>query len=115
MPSSTREVLRTRGSSWARALVANGQSPAGGALTAVGRLLFWHWLQPALYWAVFACFYDQIDGAQRGFGWAVAVREALEALEAESGKRSWREAQLEQQISMLKADVTKLVGALHTA
>jgi hypothetical protein len=27
--------------------------------------------------AVFACFYDQIDGAQKGFGWAVAVCEAL--------------------------------------
>jgi hypothetical protein len=73
----TFNMLRTRGNSWARALAANDQSAAGGALTAVGRLLFCHWVQPALYWAVFACFYDQIDGAQWGFGWAVAVREAL--------------------------------------
>jgi hypothetical protein len=73
----TMYMLQMSESSWAGALEANGQSPAGGTLTAAGRLLFWHWLQPALYWAVFACFYDQIDGAQRGFGWAVAVREAL--------------------------------------
>ena len=42
-------MMENRGSSWARALEANGQSPAGGALTAAARLLFWHWLQPALY------------------------------------------------------------------
>eukprot|EP01047_Picozoa_sp_COSAG01_P011795 COSAG01_NODE_520_length_16006_cov_6.454077_3_plen_488_part_00 len=77
----TMRMLIKEGSSWAGAVEANGQSPAGATLTAAGRLLFWHWLQPALYWAVFACFYDQIrpgvDGAQKGFGWAVAVREAL--------------------------------------
>jgi hypothetical protein len=72
----TARALYWYGSSWAKAMEANGQSPAGATLTAAGRLLFWHWLQPVVYWGVFAYYYDQVDGWQKCFGWAVAVREA---------------------------------------
>ena len=36
------------GSSWAKAVAINGQSPCGAAVTAAAKLLLWHWLQPAL-------------------------------------------------------------------
>ena len=41
----------------------------------LARLLFWHWLQPALYFAVLACHWAELDGWQHFFGIAVGVRE----------------------------------------
>jgi hypothetical protein len=67
-------------SSWASALHVNGQSPYGAAATAAARLVLWHWLQPTLYYAVFWSYWGELDKWQRGFGTAVAVREALYAL-----------------------------------
>ena len=50
-------MLTHKGSSWADAVAANGQSPFGAAAAAAAtKLLLWHWLQPALYFTVFNCY-----------------------------------------------------------
>jgi hypothetical protein len=73
-------MVDNNGSSWAAAVAANDQSPCGATTTAAARLLLWHWLQPALYYAVFLSYWAELDDWQRGFGSAVAAREALYAL-----------------------------------
>ena len=70
-------LLDQTGSSWAKVVATNGQSPLGAAAAAAARLLLWHWLQPALYFAVFGAYWPELNGWQRGFGGAVAAREAL--------------------------------------
>jgi hypothetical protein len=61
------------------AMKANGyQGQAGLAYCIAGaRLAFWHWLQPVLYFVVFACETDDIDDLQKWLGKAVWVREFL--------------------------------------
>jgi|EP01047_Picozoa_sp_COSAG01_P005656 hypothetical protein len=71
------DALLDKGSSWANALEANGQRPLSALAGAAVRLLLWHWLQPALYFAVLGCYWGEIDRWQRRFGVAVAVREAM--------------------------------------
>ena len=51
-------------SSWNTALEANGQRPFSALAGAAVRLLLWHWLQPALYFAALGCYWDEIDGWQ---------------------------------------------------
>jgi hypothetical protein len=43
-------------------------------------LLFWHWLQRALYTIIFSSYYDELDSDQQMYGTAVCWREALYAL-----------------------------------
>eukprot|EP01047_Picozoa_sp_COSAG01_P067441 COSAG01_NODE_9526_length_2419_cov_2.482759_1_plen_404_part_10 len=61
---------------WGDAVVANDQTYVSAAVAATLRLVFWHWLQPVLYFAVLYCFWDEVDTVQQVFGAAVAVREA---------------------------------------
>ena len=76
----TVRMLINSGSSWAKALEANGQSPYGATVAAATKLLLWHWLQPVLYFVVFVCLWDDLDIWQILFGSVVAVREALYVL-----------------------------------
>jgi hypothetical protein len=62
---------------WDNARQQNRQRPCGALSLAAARLLLWHWLQPGLYFVVLGCYWVELDAAQRGFGAAVAVREAL--------------------------------------
>jgi hypothetical protein len=78
-------MLTNGGSSWADAVAANGQSSFSAAAAAATKLLLWHWLQPALYFTVFNCYWAELDGWQQGFGAAVAVREALYVLTTLAG------------------------------
>ena len=60
----TMTKLCDKESSWNAALEANGQRPFSALAGAAVRLLFWHWLQPALYFAALGCYWDEIDGWQ---------------------------------------------------
>jgi hypothetical protein len=73
-------MVNHRDNCWEEAVATNGQSSCGAVFTAAARLVLWHWLQPALYYAVFLSYWAELDNWQRGFGSAVAVREALYAL-----------------------------------
>lgn len=64
-------------STWDLARAMNGQSQRAAVVKAVCKLLGWHWLQPALYCALLALNWPEIDKAQKVFGTCVAVREAL--------------------------------------
>lgn len=66
-------------SSFADAIESNGLRHQKGLayLIAVGRLIFWHLLQPILYGVVFNCEIENIDPLQRKLGWAVALREVV--------------------------------------
>jgi hypothetical protein len=77
LPGWTMKMLNEPGSSWTRAIELSGLSNAGAYFSAFMRLLFWHWLQPALYFLVFACYWHKLDSFQLIFGTAVAVRELL--------------------------------------
>jgi hypothetical protein len=59
-----------------------GWSPRFGGLLAAFRLLFWHWLQPAVYWLSLLLYWDQLAGQADGnlqlkLALAVGLREAL--------------------------------------
>ena len=60
----TMHMLRGYKRSWNAALEANGQRPFSALAGAAVRLLLWHWLQPALYFAALGCYWDEIDGWQ---------------------------------------------------
>ena len=62
---------------WDKAREKNRQRPCGALCLAAARLLLWHWLQPVVYFMVLGCHWAELDAVQRGFGAAVAVREAL--------------------------------------
>eukprot|EP01047_Picozoa_sp_COSAG01_P064573 COSAG01_NODE_8570_length_2736_cov_1.781191_3_plen_150_part_00 len=66
-----------RNTFWNAAWASGHQTIPAAILAAFCRLLFWHWLQPALYIFVLAeCSWGDLDPWQRRFGVAVAVREA---------------------------------------
>lgn len=65
------------GYSWGAARAYKGQSQCAAVLEALGKLLGWHWLQPALYFALFVLNWSEIDTAQKVFGVGVAIREAF--------------------------------------
>lgn len=73
----TLAMVLEKDSSWESALVANNSSPCGATLSAIVRLGMWHLLQPLLYFIVLSCYWSELDMWQRGFGSAVAVREAM--------------------------------------
>ena len=65
-------------SAWNKAVRLNyRQSPLRAVAVATGKVIFWHWLQPLLYFAVLYCVRDDIDGLQLTLGVAVGAREAL--------------------------------------
>jgi hypothetical protein len=64
-------------STWAYAAERNGLSPAAAFGKGLGRLIFWHLIQPPLYFLVFVACADLIDPLQLGLGIAVGVREAI--------------------------------------
>ena len=82
MRSSARFTSRSlvRGGSWADAVEQNGHSQAGAVLTAAGRLLFWHSLQPLMYFLVLELYAREIDDLQFVLGCLVAVREGAYVL-----------------------------------
>eukprot|EP01084_Bolivina_argentea_P079457 144129_1 len=41
------------------------------------RLVFWHWMQPLLYWFILYAYWNILDPTQQVLGVVVAVREAL--------------------------------------
>lgn len=78
-PGYTMRDLCEPQNKFADALKKNGQQDQKGLayISSILRLMFWHWLQPVLYFIVFKCDADQIDPLQFKLGVAVAVREAL--------------------------------------
>ena len=60
----TGDMLYSKGSSWERAVYANGQSQLSASLAAVSKLFLWHWLQPVLYFVVFGSYWGKIDNWQ---------------------------------------------------
>jgi len=60
----TEKMVRSAGSSWERAVYANGQSQLSATLAAVSKLFLWHWLQPVLYFVVFNSYWGEIDNWQ---------------------------------------------------
>ena len=73
----TLAMVLEKDSNWEDALVANNISPFGAALSAIVKLGMWHWMQPFLYFIVLSCYWTELDMWQRGFGSAVAIREAM--------------------------------------
>jgi hypothetical protein len=70
-------LVYVRNTFWNAAWASGHQTIPAAILAAFCRLLFWHWLQPALYIFVLAeCSWGDLDPWQRRFGVAVAVREA---------------------------------------
>lgn len=61
--------------SWTDAVAANGQTYVSAAAAAILRLLFWHWSQPAIFFVVLYCSWDQLDSPKQILGSAVAARE----------------------------------------
>lgn len=69
--------LTSSDSSWSEAIVDNGLSPHGALARGLVKALFWHLLQPCLYFYVYFDAHLSLEPVQRGFGNAVAVREAI--------------------------------------
>jgi hypothetical protein len=63
--------------SWDQAVAVQGWSRRMGVAVSVLRLVFWHWLQPAMYVTSLYAYWDQIDDMQQKLGLVVAAREAL--------------------------------------
>ena len=61
---------------WARARAAKGMSQCGAVVRAAGRLVFWHVIQPLLYFIVFAMCSPELFGLQYWLGFLVGIREA---------------------------------------
>jgi hypothetical protein len=61
---------------WSYARRRNGDSARTALVLGTMRLLFWHLLQPLVYFYVLWLHYADFDSLQRGFGVAVGVREA---------------------------------------
>lgn len=76
---TVREMWETDGSgeSWEKARRALGWSHRAAVTVAAIRLLAWHWLQPAFYWATLYTYRDEIDSDQLILGLIVAGREAV--------------------------------------
>jgi hypothetical protein len=62
---------------WDEALVALGWSRRMGLAVGVLRLVFWHWMQPAMYAASLYAYWNQIDAVQQKLALVVGAREAL--------------------------------------
>ena len=60
-------------STWAYAAERNGLSPAAALGKGLGRLIFWHLIQPPLYVLVLVACADLIDPLQLGLGIAVGL------------------------------------------
>ena len=59
------------------AVEQNGYSQTGAVVSTVGRLLFWHWLQPVMYLIVLAIYSREIGDVLFVLGCLVAVREGI--------------------------------------
>eukprot|EP01045_Picozoa_sp_COSAG04_P009309 COSAG04_NODE_535_length_12932_cov_12.604223_3_plen_1544_part_00 len=75
--SFTMEALCSSGSSWTRAAELNGHRRCGALAIGLLRALLWHAVQPVAYFLTFSAYMDELDRAQRFFGWGVVVWEAL--------------------------------------
>jgi hypothetical protein len=64
-------------SKWVDAKALNGMTQCGALFRSVGRLVFWHAMQPLLYSAIFAMRSPELDALQFWLGAAVGVREAV--------------------------------------
>jgi hypothetical protein len=63
--------------SWDEAVKALGYEPCMGRAVGALRLVFWHWMQPAMYAVTIYAYWDTIDSTQKKLGLVVAAREAL--------------------------------------
>ena len=71
------DAILERKVSWDDAREALGWTPCKAKTVALLRLVFWHWMQPALYAWTLISFSDQIDRVQLILGLVVMGREAL--------------------------------------
>lgn len=65
---------------WLRARLALGYTPVMAICVAILRLVFWHWMQPAMYCLVLYIYSTEISSLQLIFGILVACREVIYVL-----------------------------------
>eukprot|EP01084_Bolivina_argentea_P317306 550137_1 len=63
--------------SWSEATEHLGINKCAGFLISVIRLIFWHWMQPLLYWFVLFAYWDLLDNVQQILASIVAGREFI--------------------------------------
>lgn len=76
-PGFTFIDLLVSSKTWADAAERNDSSSTAALCKGLARLVFWHLLQPPLYFLVLVKYVDLIDPVQLGLGIAVGVREAI--------------------------------------
>ena len=79
-PGFTMNQVVARGSSWNVAIEANNMSQFGALVRGVIKVLFWHLVQPLLYFWVFSQAFSGLEPVQKILGTAVAVWEGFYAI-----------------------------------